>query len=65
MADDSSSEGLLVIRARRHGDGSLDARITHGTAGERPALDISTANDAEAVLTIVRDWLAAIGGASA
>lgn len=55
----------MVIRARRHGDGSLDARITHGTAGERPALDISTANDAEAVLTIVRDWLAAIGGASA
>ena len=58
MADESNSDGLLVIRASRGENGQVQARITHGTAGQEPDLEISSAADEAEIVTIVRNWLA-------
>ncbi|NND02532.1 MAG: hypothetical protein HKN91_07075 [Acidimicrobiia bacterium] len=60
MSDESNSDGLLVIRASRRENGTLQARITHGTAGQNPDLEISSAADEAEVVTIVKNWLTRI-----
>ena len=60
MADESNSDGLLVIRASRAENGQLQARITHGTAGQEPDLTISNAADEGEIVAIVKNWLSRI-----
>ncbi len=57
MANESNSDGLLVIRASRSESGEIQARITHGTAGQEPDLEISSASNETEIVTIVKNWL--------
>lgn len=57
MPDEPNSEGLLVIRATRRADGAIEARITHGSAGREPSLEISNVASDNDVLALVREWL--------
>lgn len=57
MSDDHNADGLLVIRASRDEDGQIEARVTHGTAGDQPSLEIANLTGAGAVLALVQQWL--------
>lgn len=57
MSDESKSDGLLVIRASRDENGEIQARITHGTAGQEPSLEITNVTSENEVVSLVREWL--------
>ncbi|MDH3189188.1 MAG: hypothetical protein OEM39_00890 [Acidimicrobiia bacterium] len=57
MAEDATGGSSLIIRAWRTSDGEINARVTHGIAGEHPALEITNAASESDVVAIVRNWL--------
>lgn len=57
MPDEPKPDGLLVIRATHRVGGGIEARITHGTAGEEPSLEIANVAGEEAIVALVRRWL--------
>ena len=59
MADESNSDGLLMIRASRGENGELLARITEGTEAN---LEVHHTNEESEVIRIVQKWLSQVNG---